>query len=66
MGACFAGAVRIELTQKVLETSSPALEHAPLQKKMVVRVGFEPTECQIQSLVPCRLATGQYGGVDRT
>lgn len=26
--------------------------------------GFEPGKCQSQSLMPCRLATGQYGGAD--
>ena len=28
--------------------------------------GFEPVECQIQSLVPYRLAMLQYGARDRT
>ena len=52
-----AGTVRIELTSAVLETVILPLNYIP--NKMAARHGFEPWECQSQSLMPYRLATGQ-------
>ena len=37
-----------------------------VQIKMAARPRFELGKCQSQSLVPYRLAIGQYGGADET